>query len=91
MENQLKELNESRVAAKVDSALWLSRNLTSNTRGRRRGRTAKYNRTPQKPVVTAGPCLVYMLKDSEILEDLTAIQTSLLTLKHDEEKDNNTN
>lgn len=96
MENQLKELEESRTAAKVDSALFLSRNLTSNVRGRGRGRgrypygIAKYNQAPQKPVVTSGPCIVYMLKDSEILEDLTAIKKSLISLKHEEENEKNT-
>jgi len=73
----------------VDATIWMECNKSLYERGldsdRRRGSGLGYGfgrgqraQPYRRPVLISGPCIVYMLKDEEILEDWMAIKKSTL-------------
>ncbi|KAL4083154.1 hypothetical protein QTP88_028520 [Uroleucon formosanum] len=83
LDKNLQQLEEARNDVDIDAALWSGRNLRSSGRGRGRKPYGQV-KSSKKPVVVSGPCIVYNLKDHEILEDWILIKKSLLTLKRKE-------
>jgi len=83
LEEKIRQLEEERNEVDIDAALWFGHSLRSS--GRRRGRQP-YGpvQSTQKPAVVSGPCIVYNLREHEILEDWIMIKKSLLLLKRKE-------
>ncbi|VVC43521.1 Hypothetical protein CINCED_3A002605 [Cinara cedri] len=86
LENQIEQLDDARNEVDIDASLWLGRSLTRSGRGRGR-RPYGHAQPKRKPVVVSGPCIVYMLKEHEILEDWTTIKKLLSSAKRKENKD----
>lgn len=75
LEDEIERLEDTRSDVDIEATLWLERNL----------KQPKGRAPPKpKPVITTGPCIVHMLKESEIIEDWTKIKKMLLTAKRKE-------
>lgn len=83
LEEKIQRLEEARNEVDIDASLWLGRSLTRSGRGRGR-RPYGHTQPKRKPVIISGPCIVYMLKDHEILEDWTTIKKLLSSSKRRE-------
>lgn len=86
LEEKIQRLEEARNEVDIDASLWLGRSLTRSGRGRGR-RPYGHAQPKRKPVIISGPCIVYMLKDHEILEDWTTIKKLLSSSKRKENAD----
>lgn len=80
LENKIQHLEEARNEVDIDASLWLGRSLTRSGRGRGR-RPYGHVLPKRKPVIISGPCIVYMLREQEILEDWTKIKKLLSSSK----------
>ncbi|XP_063226288.1 breast cancer metastasis-suppressor 1-like protein-A isoform X2 [Bacillus rossius redtenbacheri] len=74
LQEKIRRLEEDRHSVDLETDLWLV-----ERRPQRRGKAADGGR--RKPVSVAGPYLVYMLSDEDILEDWTAIKKALSVSK----------
>lgn len=83
LEEKIQRLEEARNEVDIDASLWLGRSLTRSGRGRGR-RPYGHVQPKRKPVIVSGPCIVYNLKEHEILEDWTAIKKLLSSSKRKE-------
>ncbi|KAL5238837.1 hypothetical protein ACI65C_006247 [Semiaphis heraclei] len=83
LEEKIQQLEEARNEVDVDASLWLGRSLTRSGRGRGR-RPYGHVQPKRKPVIVSGPCIVYNLREDEILEDWTAIKKMLSLSKRKE-------
>jgi len=87
LEEKIQQLEEARNEVDVDASLWLDfgRSLTRSGRGRGR-RPYDHVQPKRKPVIVSGPCIVYNLREDEILEDWTTIKKLLSASKRKEKK-----
>ncbi|XP_008183829.1 breast cancer metastasis-suppressor 1-like protein isoform X2 [Acyrthosiphon pisum] len=83
LEEKIQRLEEARNEVDIDASLWLGRSLTRSGRGRGR-RPYGHVQPKRKPVIVSGPCIVYNLKEHEILEDWTTIKKLLSSSKRKE-------
>jgi breast cancer metastasis-suppressor 1-like protein len=83
LEEKIQRLEEARNEVDIDNSLWLGRSLTRSGRGRGR-RPYGHAQPKRKPVIVSGPCIVYMLKEHEILEDWATIKKMSSSLKRKE-------
>ncbi|XP_015367609.1 PREDICTED: breast cancer metastasis-suppressor 1-like protein isoform X1 [Diuraphis noxia] len=83
LEEKIQRLEEARNEVDIDASLWLGRSLTRSGRGRGR-RPYGHVQPKRKPVIVSGPCIVYNLKEHEILEDWTTIKKLLSSSKRRE-------
>ncbi|KAL5244992.1 hypothetical protein ACI65C_012402 [Semiaphis heraclei] len=83
LEEKIQRLEEARNEVDIDASLWLGRSLTRSGRGRGR-RPYGHVQPKRKPVIVSGPCIVYNLKEHEILEDWTTIKKMLSSSKRKE-------
>ncbi|XP_025414063.1 breast cancer metastasis-suppressor 1-like protein isoform X1 [Sipha flava] len=86
LEEKIQRLEEARNEVDIDASLWLGRSLTRSGRGRGR-RPYGHVQPKRKPVIISGPCIVYMLKEHEILEDWTTIKKILSSSRRRENAD----
>lgn len=86
LEEKIQRLEEARNEVDIDASLWLGRSLTRSGRGRGR-RPYGYVQPKRKPVIISGPCIVYMLKEHEILEDWSTIKKLLSSSRRRENAD----
>ncbi|XP_060859133.1 breast cancer metastasis-suppressor 1-like protein isoform X2 [Metopolophium dirhodum] len=91
LEKKIQQLEEARNEVDIDAALWSGHSLTCSGRGRGHGRGRGRGKRPyghvqpkQKPVIVSEPCIVYNLRENEILEDWISIKKSLLSSKRKE-------
>ncbi|XP_025193980.1 breast cancer metastasis-suppressor 1-like protein isoform X2 [Melanaphis sacchari] len=83
LEEKIQRLEEARNEVDIDASLWLGRSLTRSGRGRGR-RPYGHVQPKRKPVIVSGPCIVYNLREHEILEDWTTIKKLLSSSKRKE-------
>jgi len=83
LEEKIQQLEEARNEVDIDASLWSGRSLTRSGRGRGR-HPYDHVQPKQKPVIVSGPCIVYNLKEHEILEDWIAIKKMLSSSKRKE-------
>ncbi|XP_059473375.1 breast cancer metastasis-suppressor 1-like protein-A [Neocloeon triangulifer] len=92
LEEKIRRLEDDRNNTDISSGLWME-SLSKRSKKNRHGTTggdigsAPKDTSPaerrRKPVTVSGPYVVYMLTDSEILEDWTAIKKALTKRKSD--------
>ncbi|KAL4123246.1 hypothetical protein QTP88_015454 [Uroleucon formosanum] len=83
LEERIQRLEEARNEVDIDASLWLGRSLTRSGRGRGR-RPYGHVQPKRKPVIVSGPCIVYNLREHEILEDWTEIKKLIASSKRKE-------
>lgn len=87
IEEKIEQLEEDRKKVEIDATFWLGRSLRRSGCGR--GRCPYGHAQPKRKVavLTSGPCVVYMLKEHEILDDWTTIKKLLPPSKQRENVD----
>nr|CAD7204415.1 unnamed protein product [Timema douglasi] len=83
LQEKVRRLEEDRNSVDLSADLWLvERNYGKPIR---RGKVSEPGR--RKPVTVSGPYIVYMLSDSDILEDWTAIKKALSVSKRKSDRE----
>lgn len=87
LEEKIRRLEEDRNSVDINADLWMSERgrLAKGARGNAWRRGKPHDTIRRKPVTVSGPYIVYMLSDSDILEDWTAIKKALSVCKRKSE------
>lgn len=81
LEDKIRRLEEDRNNVDVTSQVWAEQNLHRKRRRHRQGSNSSTDRKKKKPTTVAGPYIVYMLREPDIVDDWTTIKKALTASK----------
>ncbi|XP_042234175.1 breast cancer metastasis-suppressor 1-like protein isoform X2 [Homarus americanus] len=81
LEDKIRRLEEDRNNVDVTSQVWAEQNLHRKRRRHRQGSNSSTDRKRKKPTTVAGPYIVYMLREPDIVDDWTTIKKALTASK----------
>ncbi|XP_076049197.1 breast cancer metastasis-suppressor 1-like protein [Oratosquilla oratoria] len=81
LEEKIRRLEEDRNNVDVTSEVWAEQNLHRRHKRHRQGSSSSADHRRRKPATVAGPYIVYMLREPDILDDWTAIKKALTASK----------
>ncbi|KAK4307052.1 hypothetical protein Pmani_021158 [Petrolisthes manimaculis] len=81
LEDKIRRLEEDRNNVDVTSQVWAEQNLHRKKRRHRQGSNSSTDRRRKKPTTVAGPYIVYMLREPDIVDDWTTIKKALTASK----------
>ncbi|XP_045124141.1 breast cancer metastasis-suppressor 1-like protein isoform X3 [Portunus trituberculatus] len=82
LEDKIRRLEEDRNNVDVTSQVWAEQNLhRKRRRHRQQGSNSSTDRKRKKPTTVAGPYIVYMLREPDIVDDWTMIKKALTASK----------
>ncbi|XP_068235821.1 breast cancer metastasis-suppressor 1-like protein isoform X1 [Palaemon carinicauda] len=81
LEEKIRRLEEDRNNVDVTSQVWAEQNLHRKRRRHRQGSNSSTDRRRKKPTTVSGPYIVYMLKETDIVDDWTTIKKALTASK----------
>ncbi|XP_063596737.1 breast cancer metastasis-suppressor 1-like protein [Penaeus indicus] len=81
LEEKIRRLEEDRNNVDVTSQVWAEQNLHRKRRRHRQGSNSSTDRKRKKPTTVAGPYIVYMLREPDIVDDWTTIRKALTASK----------
>lgn len=81
LEDKIRRLEEDRNNVDVTSQVWAEQNLHRKKRRHRQGSNSSLDHRRRKPTTVAGPYIIYMLREPDIVEDWTTIKKALTASK----------
>ncbi|CAL4096547.1 unnamed protein product, partial [Meganyctiphanes norvegica] len=81
LEDKIRRLEEDRNNVDVTSEVWAEQNLHRKKRRHRQGSNSSLDHRRRKPTTVAGPYIIYMLREPDIVEDWTTIKKALTASK----------
>jgi len=82
LEDKIRRLEEDRNNVDVTSEVWAEQNLQNRKKRRhRQGSNTSLDHRRRKPTTVAGPYIIYMLREPDIVEDWTTIKKALTASK----------